>query len=146
MIDAVRKSDARPVAAASAAIFRDRAVLLVERGKGALAGIWSLPGGHIEPGETAAAAALREVGEETGVTARLFGLADVRDVIRRDASGLLTAHYLIAVYYGIWLAGEPVAGGDSRTARFVELADLDSYQLTENAIDIINVAAERVGA
>ena len=48
-----------PRAAASAAIFRGQEVLLVRRGKGGpLAGLWSLPGGHIEPGEPARAAAL----------------------------------------------------------------------------------------
>ena len=58
-----------PRCAASAAVLRGREVLLVERAKGALAGYWSLPGGHIEPGETARSAALREVREETGVEA-----------------------------------------------------------------------------
>jgi ADP-ribose pyrophosphatase YjhB (NUDIX family) len=146
MTKAVRKLEAWPKAAASAAVFRNGAVLLVERGTGALAGTWSLPGGHIEPGETAAAAALREIGEETGITARLLGLADVRDVIRRDGAGVLTAHYVIAVYYGIWVAGEPVAAGDSRAARFVPVADLGRYPLTENTMDVIAEAAERLGA
>jgi 8-oxo-dGTP diphosphatase len=50
-----------PRCAASAAIFRAGKVLLVERGSGALKGRWSLPGGHIEPGERAAGAAAREV-------------------------------------------------------------------------------------
>ena len=50
-----------PRGAASAAIFRGDDVLLIQRGKGALKGCWSLPGGHIEPGEPARDAALREV-------------------------------------------------------------------------------------
>jgi 8-oxo-dGTP diphosphatase len=50
-----------PRCGASAAIFRNDEVLLIERAKGALKGRWSLPGGHVEPGETAKAAALREV-------------------------------------------------------------------------------------
>jgi ADP-ribose pyrophosphatase YjhB (NUDIX family) len=36
--------------------------------------VWSLPKGHIEPGETAEDAALREVAEETGITARIIGV------------------------------------------------------------------------
>src|SRR5215470_13732542 len=58
-----------PRCGASAAVFRGEAVLLIVRAKGALKGLWSLPGGHIEPGETARAAALREVREETAVEA-----------------------------------------------------------------------------
>jgi 8-oxo-dGTP diphosphatase len=145
MILSERNPGSWPKAAASAAIFRNRAVLLVERGSGASAGLWSLPGGHIEPGETAAAAALREVKEETGVVAELVGLADVRDVIRKDKTGLLVAHYVIAVYYGVWRDGEPEAAGDSRAARFVPLAELDKYPLTEDTIWVIAAAAKRLG-
>ena len=53
-----------PRPAASAIIFRGASVLIVERGKGALPGTWSLPGGHIEPGEKASEAAVRELFEE----------------------------------------------------------------------------------
>ena len=37
--------------------------------------LWSLPKGHVEPGETFEAAAIREVAEETGITGRI--LADL---------------------------------------------------------------------
>jgi 8-oxo-dGTP diphosphatase len=126
-----------PRPAASAAIFRDGLVLLVERGKGALPGTWSLPGGHIEPGERAMAAALREVGEETGIEADILGLADVHDVMIEGPGGQLTAHYVLSVYFGRWVSGEPVAGGDSVRARFVRFDDLDGYRLTPGARPII---------
>ena len=126
-----------PRPAASAAIFRDGLILIVERGKGALPGTWSLPGGHIEPGERAMAAALREVGEETGVEADILGLADVHDVMIEGPDGQLTAHYVLSVYFGRWVRGEPVAGGDSVTARFVRFDELDRYRLTLGARTII---------
>lgn len=129
-----------PRPAASAAIFRDGLVLLVERGKGALPGTWSLPGGHIEPGERAMAAALREVAEETGVEAEILGLTDVHDVMIQGADGQLSAHYVLAVYFGRWMRGEPVAGGDSVAARFVRLDDLETYRLTPGARPIITRA------
>ncbi|MCL4765937.1 MAG: NUDIX hydrolase [Hyphomicrobiaceae bacterium] len=135
-----RRPQSWPRAAASAAVFRGGAVLLVERGKPPAGGVWSLPGGHIEPGETAREAARREVAEETGVTAELLGLADVHDVIIRDAAGALTAHYLLAVFYGRWLAGEPMAATDCRDARFVALGDVGSYPLTPGAQRIIETA------
>lgn len=114
-----------PRCGASAAIFRGEAVLLIQRGKGALKGLWSLPGGHIEAGETAKAAAAREVREETGVEAELAGLVDIHEVILRGSGGALAAHYLIAVFCGLWRAGEPVAGDDAAAARFVAVADID---------------------
>jgi len=133
-----------PRCAASAAIFRGDRVLLVERGSGALKGLWSLPGGHIEPGERAAAAARREVLEEARIEADIAGLLDIHDVVLRDASSHLLAHYLIAVFFGRWLAGEPVAGGDAASARFLALGDLADYPLTEGAASLILRAWKRL--
>ena len=130
-----------PRAAASTAVFRDGHVLLVERGKGPRRGIWSLPGGHIEPGETAREAALRELQEETSTTAEIAGLVDVHDVIYRDDAGALTVHYVLTVYWGRWSSGEPCAGSDSADARFVPLADVGRYPLTPGAAGLIRRAA-----
>jgi 8-oxo-dGTP diphosphatase len=136
-----------PRCAASAAIFRGGEVLLVERGKGALAGLWSLPGGHIEPSETARAAALREVREETGVDAELAGLLDIHEVILSASNGDLQAHYVIAVFYGRWLSGEPSPGADARAAGFVPVAEIEAgsrYKLTDGAAALILRAKARL--
>jgi ADP-ribose pyrophosphatase YjhB (NUDIX family) len=137
-----------PRLAASAAIFREGRVLIGERGKGALQGHWSLPGGHVEPGETAADAARRETLEETSVTARILGLVDLHEVIRRDAGagGTVTWHYAIAVHFGVWVAGEPVPASDCRAARFVKLDELGGFQLTDGAKALIHRAARLVEA
>lgn len=129
-----------PRAAASAIIFRGDDVLIVERGKGAAPGLWSLPGGHIEPGEKARDAAAREVAEETGVEARIVGLLDVHDAIFHDANGDLRAHYVLSVFHGVWIRGIPAAASDSRDARFVPLAEIDSYRMTPGAQDFIRRA------
>lgn len=129
-----------PKAAASAVIFRGNDVLLVERGKPPVSGVWSLPGGHIEPGERARDAARREVAEETGVAADLLGLVDVHDVILRDETGDLRTHYVLAVFYGRWQAGEPAAASDCRNARFVPLEEVRNYPLTDGAERMIKAA------
>lgn len=129
-----------PRCGVSAIIFRDQAVLLVERASGALKGRWSPPGGHIEPGERVRAAALREVREETGVEAEIGGLVDVHEVLLQDGEGRLSAHYLLAVFWGRWLAGEPAAGSDAAAARFVALDGLDAYPMTDGAENLIRRA------
>ncbi len=134
-----------PRAAASMAVFRDGQVLLVERGKGPRRGIWSLPGGHVEPGETAREAAVRELLEETSVTADFGGLVDVHDVIYRDDAGALTVHYVLTVYWGRWRGGEPSAGSDSADARFVPLPEIGRYPLTPGAAALIRRAASLGG-
>jgi 8-oxo-dGTP diphosphatase len=144
MASTVERDSCWPRLGASAAVFRGNSVLLGERGKGALAGLWSLPGGHVEPGEPAREAARREVMEETGIDADIFGLLDLHEVIRREAAGDVSWHYVIAVHYGVWRSGEPVAGSDCRQARFVELDDLGTMPLTEGAETLIRRAARLI--
>jgi 8-oxo-dGTP diphosphatase len=132
-----------PRAAASMAVFDGAHVLLIERGKGAPPGLWSLPGGHIEP---AATAAVREVQEETGIVATLSGLLDVQDIFIRDASGELVAHYLIAVHYGRAESRQtPHAMSDARDAKFVSLGELGAVNLTAGGLALIHRAAHILG-
>lgn len=55
----------------AAIIHRDDHVLAARRASGAFAGLWELPGGKVEPGESAEAALRREVAEELGCELRL---------------------------------------------------------------------------
>ena len=111
-------------------------MLLVERAKQPFAGLWSLPGGHIEPAERAADAAMREVVEETGIAARIDGLADVLDAIHAPG-GELVAHYVIAVYHGTWLKGEPAAASDAAKAKFVPVVEVGRLPTTAGLADVI---------
>ena len=115
-------------------------MLLIERGKGAFKGRWSLPGGHIEPGETARATAARETLEEAGIEADIQGWVDVHDIVLHGIDGTLAAHYLIAVFFGRWLAGEPTAASDASAASFVPLVDINTYPLTDGAAGLIHRA------
>ena len=126
-----------PKLGASIAVFRDGRVLIVERAKPPLSGVWSLPGGHVEPGEPAAEAALRELAEETGVSAEVHAIAGTREVIRRGASGLIEAHYVILAHAGVWCAGEPIARSDVSDARFVHPGDIAHYRTTDGLADIV---------
>ncbi|MFO1172913.1 MAG: NUDIX hydrolase [Hyphomicrobiaceae bacterium] len=129
-----------PKVAASIAVFRDGRVLIVERAKPPLSGVWSLPGGHIEAGEPAAQAALRELAEETAIEAEIAGVAGIREVIRRDAQGKIEAHYVIVVHAGLWRAGEPIARSDVSDARFVQSAEISHYRTTDGLADAIRRA------
>jgi len=57
-------------------------VLLVQEGKQESLGLWNLPGGHLEFGETLQAGAAREVKEETGLEVSLSGLIGAYTWIR----------------------------------------------------------------
>lgn len=135
---------AAPRPAVSAVLLRDRSVLLVRRAHGAASGLWSFPGGHVEPGETEAAAALRELGEETGLTARLVGRLGEHRLVAHDARGG-EVRYVIAVLYG-WLAdGEPVAASDAAEARLVAIDAVGALATTDGAGAYVARAARLLG-
>ena len=105
-----------PRLAALAVVLRDDQVLLVQRRNPPDAGLWGFPGGHVEPGETALAAAARELAEETGVIARPLAYLDNIDVIERDAGGALRFHFLLAAVLCAYVSGQPVAADDALDA------------------------------
>lgn len=107
----------RPTPAVGVVCFRGDEVLLIRRGRPPRQGQWSLPGGRIEPGETTLKAALRELHEETGVTAEILGLIDVVDGLFPEAG----RHYVLIDYAARWIAGEPRAGDDAAEAVFLPL-------------------------
>jgi 8-oxo-dGTP diphosphatase len=120
----------RPLPGVSALVLRDGKVLLVKRAKKAGFGMWSLPGGHIEPGEPAREAVLRELLEETSVTAEVDRLFDCIDIIHRDPSGGLEFHYVISCFKCNWQAGEPRPGDDVSDARWVRIEEFESLTMT----------------
>jgi ADP-ribose pyrophosphatase YjhB (NUDIX family) len=126
-----------PRAGASAVLFQGDAVLLVERGSGPSEGLWSLPGGSIEAGETAEETARREVREETGLDAEFVGLAGVYDIIDRDEDGAVVLHFVIATFYGRTGEGTPVAASDARDARLVGLDQLGELPITRGTQHVI---------
>ena len=108
----------RPKLGAIAVVVRDGRVLLVERAKAPNAGTWGFPGGHVEWGETALEAAVRELAEETGVIAASPTYLTNLDVIAHDDHGAVQHHYLLAVVLCDYVSGEPVAADDASQARW----------------------------
>lgn len=136
--DDLSKSDlVIPRAAVSVAVFREGKILLVKRGRPPAIGLWSLPGGHIETGETALDAARRELHEETAIEAKILGVAGLKDVIERNDQGSVLFHRVITVFYGIWGRGEVKAGSDARHAAWQDPGRLDAMAVTEGLQEII---------
>lgn len=131
---------ALPRVGVSIACWRGDEVLLVERGRPPLDGLWSLPGGHVEPGETVREAALRELAEETGVTAEIAGLVDVRDVIRRDEAGAVVVHYVLVVFAARHRAGEAVAADDARAAQWLRPDAIAGLATTDGLSEVVTRA------
>lgn len=127
----------RPILGASACVWRDGRVLIVKRGKQPNLDLWSLPGGHVEFGETLLQAATRELKEETGIDADLRHLVDCIDIIRQDASGVTERHYVVAVYTGTWQSGTATASDDAAQVNWKLPAELAELNMTEGAREVI---------
>jgi ADP-ribose pyrophosphatase YjhB (NUDIX family) len=125
----------------SASVWRDGKVLLVQRAKPPL-GYWAFPGGHLEPGERLVEGAARELREETGLTARFHGLVGLYDVIRRNAAGLVSVHYVIACYFGLAGEGDPVAASDAAAVAWADPGELAGFTLAPNMAEAIATAKE----
>jgi ADP-ribose pyrophosphatase YjhB (NUDIX family) len=124
----------------SVCVFRDGEVLMVRRGKPPGAGLWAPIGGGIEPGESAAAAALRETLEETATTVRLLGIAGRRTFLRRPGDGRGPGRIDLTVFSALHLAGEPIPGDDAAEARFVAIPALSGFDLVPGVLPFVHVA------
>ncbi|MCI2398486.1 NUDIX hydrolase [Aliiroseovarius subalbicans] len=136
-----------PELAALAVVLRGDAVLMVQRGKAPDRGLWGFPGGRVEPGETIARAVIRELAEETGVSATAGPVLGETEVIRRD-DGRVTHHYTLIAVACAYGTGEPVAGDDAADARWVPLDDVFDAKLpmSDGVARLLSLALARRAA
>lgn len=139
-LDPSRRHPARPILAASVAVFRDDRVLLAERRNPPSAGCFSLPGGLVEVGETLHEAALRELLEETGVSAVIGGFTGHVEVIGHDGEGRVERHFVVASFWGEWIAGEAVAAAETSRVVWSRPDALGDLRLTPNLQPLLDRA------
>jgi 8-oxo-dGTP diphosphatase len=123
-----RMYPARPWIAVGVIVMRDGKVLLVRRGKEPGRGLWAVPGGMVDLGETSREAAAREAREETGLEVEVGEVFWVADAIRRDAEGRVVYHNVIVDYLAYAPTGDPVCADDAMDARWCgpeELAEIE---------------------
>ena len=140
-----RSYPTRPYLAVSAAIFRNGLVLIVRRAQPPAHGVYTLPGGGVEVGETLAEAVVREVREETGLEIEPVRLAGYRQLIARDSAGRVERHFVILPFAARWLKGEVSLNEELAEARWLEPAELSELKTTEGLADIVAAAQELVG-
>jgi 8-oxo-dGTP diphosphatase len=136
-----RTYPAAPLLGVSASVFRDGKVLIARRAGPPLAGLWSLPGGLVEPGETMVDAAAREVFEETGVSAEIGGIADVIEIILNDDEGAVERHYVILSFAARWLAGDGETSAEVSEIAWLRPDELGGLEMTEGTEAVIARAA-----
>jgi len=122
----------------------DGRVLVTQRARGPGIGIWSMPGGVVEAGETLTEALVREIQEETALTIKPVTLAGHREVVVRDRDGRALRHFVILCFASRWIAGEPQLNEELSDARWLKLAELSELKTTEGLAEIVAAAFERM--
>jgi 8-oxo-dGTP diphosphatase len=125
--------DRERVDCVGALVYDDRhRLLVVQRAHEPGTGMWSLPGGRVEPGEDDSAAVVREVAEETGLDVTVGEL--VGEVERDAPDGRV---YVIRDYRAVTVGGTLAAGDDAADARFVDRAELDHLPTVRLLLDTL---------
>jgi ADP-ribose pyrophosphatase len=116
-------------------------VLLVQRGHEPSQGLWSIPGGLVNLGETVQEAAVREVREECGVDVAAGDVVAVAEVILRDdasdGAGRVRYHYVLVDLAARYLGGELAPADDADAVRWVARHELDQLPMTSGARDVL---------
>ena len=138
-----REYPEHPIAGVAAVVMRDDHVLLVQRGREPAKGLWGLPGGMLELGETLAEAVRREVLEECGIEVDVGPLVGVFEPMQRDDEGRLRYHYVVLDYLARYVSGDLHAADDADDARWVRLETLERLPMLAATRDMIRKAAEQ---
>jgi 8-oxo-dGTP diphosphatase len=86
---------------------------------------WSFPGGSLEPGETAAQAAIREAREEISVEIEVVGKTGDNEVALGDNL------YVISVFAARLIAGEPKAGPEASEIGWFDVSEIVALDATD---------------
>ncbi|TFV66332.1 UNVERIFIED_ORG: NUDIX domain-containing protein [Bacillus sp. AZ43] len=108
-------------------------LLLIRRGQAPSAGLWSVPGGRVEPGETVERAVEREVLEETGLRVRAGGVVGRVSI---PGDGVVYDVVDLACTL-VDPAAEPVAGDDATDVVFADPATLARLPCTPRLLETL---------
>jgi mutator protein MutT len=121
-----------PVVAVGAVVVDHDRLLLVRRGRAPALGLWSVPGGRVEHGETLVEAVVRELREETGLEGVVGPLIDWGEHFEGE-------FHSVVFDFEVTLVGddEPVCGDDAAEVRWVDLPDVGELPLVEGLAELL---------
>jgi 8-oxo-dGTP diphosphatase len=131
------QSSAHPVASVLGVVIHDASVLLVRRINPPDAGKWGYPGGWIDPGETMAQAAVRELFEETEVRTEARCVFNALDAFDYDEEGALRRQFVMVAVLCTWVSGTPIAGDDATEAAWFPIAMLSRLENVSEDVDTL---------
>lgn len=135
-----REYPERPVVGIGAVVVHEGKVLLVKRGAEPSRGLWAVPGGSLELGETLQHGAEREILEETGVTIRAREPIYAFDFFERDGDGRIRFHFVIVDLAADYIQGNVKGADDALEARWLAPEDLAGLPVSKNTLKLLRAA------
>jgi 8-oxo-dGTP diphosphatase len=132
-----REYPPKPIVGVGAIVVREGKVLLVKRAANPSRGLWAIPGGSLELGETLQRGAEREILEETGIRIRAGAPVYAFDFLEYDANNRLQYHFVVVDMEAEYVAGEVQAADDALDARWVSPEDLEGMPVSINTLKIL---------
>jgi ADP-ribose pyrophosphatase len=126
-----------PKVGVGAVVIRDGRVLLIRRGIAPSQGLWAIPGGSLELGETLQEGAERELLEETGIRARAGDPIYAFDFFERDADGKVRFHFVIVDMKADYISGEPKGADDALEARWLNPDNIHELPVAQNTLKLL---------
>ncbi len=130
----------RPVVGIGAVVIRDGKVLLIRRGVAPGRGLWAVPGGSLELGETLQQGAEREILEETGITIRAREPIYAFDFFERDPDGRIRFHFVVVDLAADYIRGDVKGADDALEARWLAPGELDHLPVSKNTLKLLRAA------
>jgi 8-oxo-dGTP diphosphatase len=127
-----------PRVAVGAVVFKDGKILLIRRAKPPAQGLWAIPGGSVNLGETLQQAAERETLEETGITILANKPVFTFDLIEKDENDRIRFHYVIVDLLADYISGIPMAGDDADEVGWVFSRDLKSLDVNPRTLKVLD--------
>jgi 8-oxo-dGTP diphosphatase len=134
-------SERHPIPGVGAVVVRDGSLLLIRRGRGANEGLWAVPGGKVEYGESLRKAVSRETLEETGYIVSVGEVAWVGEAI--GPGDPPQWHYTLIDFYASVIGGEIAVGDDAAAVEWVALSEVLLRPVTPTMVDLMQVLDPR---
>ena len=132
-----REYPEHPIASVAACVLKGDRVLVIKRANPPSQGLWSVPGGVIELGETFQGAAKRELDEECGIEIEAGRVFHVENLVVPDETGRIRFHYVVTYLVARYIGGEVHPGSDALDVRWATGKELTSLDVNPVVRDIM---------
>jgi len=133
-----------PIPGVGAIVVGSKGILLARRDKSPGEGLWSIPGGGVEIGETQKESVFREVLEETGIECEVLNLVSTDDLITLDDTGRVEFHFLLNHYLARAITEDTRPEFPNGEVAWFHPNDLPDDMVNQRIIDLLDALKDAI--